>query len=291
MKSKRICKSTASFDTARQEREASFHDRWVYSIDVHHNNIAVRESFESPTAVENMFILSLFGDIEGKTILDLGCGVGDAAVYFATKGATVYAIDVSPGMVDATRRLAHKHGVSERLHAKQMVAEALRFDDMSFNFVYGNGILHHVNFMQTSREVYRVLEPGGLAAFIEPLCYNPVIWVYRALARSVRTEDERPLSAKDIYNLCNGHQPNYVSLQWRETSHREFHMFTLLIMVWFLIGERILPSEERYWKRFAEQGHRYRLAFELLNSVDQFFYRYFPISRWLSWNTVITLRK
>lgn len=289
MKSKHTRKSIADFDIARWEREAIFHDKWGYSVDINH--IKVREAFESPTAVENKYILNLLSGIKGKTILDLGCGIGDASTYFARKGATVYAIDVSSGMVDVTRRLAHKYGVSERVHAEQMVAEALQFDDNFFDFVYGNGILHHVDFMQVSREVHRVLGSGGLAAFIEPLTYNPVIWAYRAMARSVRTEDEHPLSAKDIYNICNGYQANPDNPQWRETSHREFQMFTLLIMVWFLIGERVLPSQEKYWKRFVEQGQRYRLAFRLLNGVDRFFYRFLPISRWLSWNTVIILRK
>lgn len=279
----------SDFDHTRQEREAIFHDEWARSIDI--DAVKVKEIFESPTAVENKFILSLLGDIEGKTILDLGCGMGDATVFFATQGAFLHAIDISSGMIEITQRLARKHRVQDRVYTQRAAAESLKFDDNFFDFVYGNGILHHVDFMQVRREVHRVLKPNGIAAFIEPLSYNPIIWVYRAMASSARTQDEHPLSAKDIRQFCNGRSGIINTPQWSEAEHREYHLSTLLIMVWFLLGEHILPSKERYWKRFRERGQQYRSAFEFFYRVDQFLYRHLPLSRWLSWNTVIVLKK
>lgn len=278
------------FETVRQQQEAEFHDRWATSIDV--DNIKVKEAFESPTAVENQYILSVFGELKGKRILDLGCGMGDAAIFFALQGATVHAVDISLEMVKVTRCLADQFEVSESVCAQQMPAESLDFEDNHFDLIYGNGVLHHIDFIKANYQVFRVLKPGGLAAFIEPLTYNPFIWLYRVMARSVRSDSERPLSANDILQFSNSHQGDReVSWKWSNTNHKEFHMFTLLIMVWFLIGERILPSEERYWKRFVESGYRYESIFRLLYIIDSFVHRILPISRWLCWNTVLILEK
>lgn len=62
-------------------------------------------------------------------------------------------------------------------------------------------MLHHVNINDTAIEVKRVLKRGGICAATESLKYNPVINVYRYMASEVRTEDEHPLSCKDINNF------------------------------------------------------------------------------------------
>jgi ubiquinone/menaquinone biosynthesis C-methylase UbiE len=277
------------YDTTRQEKEANFHDKWAYAIDINKIDVSY---FDSPTSSENRFILGLFGELKGKRILDLGCGMGDAAVYFATQGASVYAIDISHGMIDITNQLAERYRVNENLVAQQMSAEKLLFEDNFFDYCYGNGVLHHVDFLVAIDEVKRVLKKGGQAAFIEPLSYNPVIWVYRIIADTVRTEDEHPLTKRDIQLISSNKKINQeAELSWCEADHKEFHLFTLLIMVWFFIGERISPKKERYWKRFIEQGYRYEKVFKFLNNIDQFLFRNLPFFRWLCWNTVISLRK
>jgi ubiquinone/menaquinone biosynthesis C-methylase UbiE len=275
--------------TRRQQNEAIFHDQWAEQIKV--ENINLQAAFNSPTATENQYILKQFGPILNKKILDLGCGMGDASIYFALQGAQVTAVDISAGMIDVTRRLAERHGVSDRVNAIQMPAETLLFPDQTFDMVYGNGVLHHVDITKTIGEVHRAIKPGAKACFIEPLSYNPMIWIYRYMARAVRSEDEHPLSIADIKTITRTGSGNGSGVNWKTASHKEFHMCTLLIMVWFLIGEGIHPSKERYWKRFVEQGHRYEKAFRRLKAVDRFSHRTIPPTRWLSWNTVIFLEK
>lgn len=266
-----------------------FHDQWAEQIQV--ENINLQAAFKSPTATENQYILSKFGPLQNKRILDLGCGMGDAAIYFALQGAQVTAVDISAGMIDVTHRLAERHRVTERVTAIQMPAERLLFPDQTFDLVYGNGVLHHVDIAKTISEVHRVTKAGAKACFIEPLSYNPMIWIYRYMARAVRSEDEHPLSIADIKTITRTGSENGSGVCWKTASHTEFHMCTLLIMVWFLIGEGIHPSKERYWKRFVEQGHRYEKAFRRLNAFDRFSHRTIPPTRWLSWNTVVFLEK
>ncbi|MBI3696377.1 MAG: methyltransferase domain-containing protein, partial [Acidobacteria bacterium] len=92
-----------------QEKEIQFHDDWARSVDL--PQVAVREAFEAPTALENQFILRSMGPLQGKRVLDVGAGMGESSVYFALLGAEVTCTDLSPGMVDCAVRLGRFHGV------------------------------------------------------------------------------------------------------------------------------------------------------------------------------------
>ena len=94
---------------AIHDKESAFHDLWALSTPL--EQIAVHEAFEAPTAVENRAILAAMGDLAGKRLLDVGCGLGESSVYFALRGALVTAVDLSPGMVECAVKLGRVHGV------------------------------------------------------------------------------------------------------------------------------------------------------------------------------------
>lgn len=270
--------SNSQQETERQIKEEAFHDEWAKDIDL--NEVLVRESFEAPTALENRYVLTQLGDLKGKRILELGCGAGEGAVYFALHGAQATATDISTGMVGVVGEVAKKYGVS--VEAKRMTAEKIDFPDASFDVVYGNGVLHHVDFRQAVREAARVLKPGGKAVFIEPLSYNPAIEVYRRIAKTVRTPDERPFRFRDLTEM----RPYF-----SESHHREFWLFTLLIFFYFYLIERAHPGKERYWKKVIKDAPRFSRSFRFLYALDRFFLKIFPPLRYFCWNTVIVLTR
>jgi len=109
------------------------------------------------------------GNVAGKELLDLGCGMGEEATYFAKLGARVTAIDVSPVGVELTRKRAEFNGVAERVRAMVMSADPTGFADESFDIVHGYGILHHIGLKRSLPEVRRLLRPGGRGLFTEHL--------------------------------------------------------------------------------------------------------------------------
>jgi len=53
----------------------------------------------------------------GSTLLEIGCGSGADAVFFAESGCRVAALDISDRMVAATQRRAEAHGVATSVRA------------------------------------------------------------------------------------------------------------------------------------------------------------------------------
>jgi len=117
----------------------------------------------------------LLGDVEGLSVLELGCGSGRNAVLTALKGARVTGIDISRSLLDLAAARAAANGVSAAARFVAASAHRLPFDDRSFDRVFGVAILHHLDLALVSSELRRVLEPGGRAIFSEPVRSSALI--------------------------------------------------------------------------------------------------------------------
>jgi SAM-dependent methyltransferase len=202
------------------------------------------------------------GDLKGKRLLEIGCGDGVATVRFLKAGARVTAIDISGEMVELTRRAARDAGLSEFVEARKMGGEDLDFPEGTFDIVFGHSILHHLNLDVAGPRIARVLRPGGTAAFLEPLDYNPALNIFRKLTPSRRTPTERPLRWEQLESVATGFS------RWR---HDEFYLFSLAAFFWYY-GIR----NRRLFK--ATQN--------LLSRVDQRLFELFPSLRRFAWITV-----
>lgn len=100
-------------------------------------------------------------------VLDLGCGGGHVAYRAAAHVAEVVAYDLTPDMLEAVKQTASARGLSN-IAVRQGAAEALPFEDDSFDFVLCRFSAHHWQDLDAGlREACRVLKPDGLAAFVD----------------------------------------------------------------------------------------------------------------------------
>ncbi|MBI2620463.1 MAG: class I SAM-dependent methyltransferase, partial [Ignavibacteriales bacterium] len=103
-----------------------------------------------------------FDRAAGKSVLEVGCGLGTDLLQFARAGARVVGVDLTPAsVVLVQRRFALEMRAGNVLVAD---AENLPFSDGSYDTVYSFGVLHHTPHTQKAiDEIYRVLKPGGEA--------------------------------------------------------------------------------------------------------------------------------
>ena len=105
----------------------------------------------------------------GDHLLDIGCGVGGPARYFAQRfGCTVSGIDITGPFVEAANKLTALLDMSDRVFIEQGDGGRLPFDDRYFDGAYAQ----HVTMNVADRprffgEASRVLKPGGFFALTE----------------------------------------------------------------------------------------------------------------------------
>lgn len=179
-------------------KEAAFHDDVVQQGGRAENRYYAYESMADVLACQNRFL----GDIDGKSVLDFGCGTGWLTINLLKKGAEVFSIDISSKSIEKTVERVLEFGLCDTHQAAVMDCLSLDFADNTFDVVAGNGILHHLPDMDLAiQEIKRILKPGGYAVFYEPLGHNPLINLYRWLTPSSRTDDEHPLKAKELKRM------------------------------------------------------------------------------------------
>lgn len=96
------------------------------------------------------------GDLRGRSVLDVGCGTGRLAVILAQRyGAKVCGLDPSAEMlaVAEPKEAAVKWVIGR--------AEALPFENSSFERAVSSLVVHHLDRATAFREVRRVLRAGG----------------------------------------------------------------------------------------------------------------------------------
>ena len=260
------------------EKEAQFHDEWAQSENA--ETIDVVAHFEACTAAENRWFLKQLEKQDYQTVLDLGCGLGEAAVYFAKMGKDVIATDLSQGMLDNAQKCAKKHHV--KIKTIQSSSDRIHCQDNSIDVVYAANVLHHVDIEKTMSEIFRVLKPGGLFLSWDPLKYNPVINIYRRMANEVRTEDEAPLGRKEIKQIRGYFSESKIKTTW---------LATLFIFVMFFVLDNIHPNQERYWKKIIKDHQKLEGLYRPLLKLDGVLLACFPFLKYWCWNICIFAKK
>jgi SAM-dependent methyltransferase len=158
--------------TDRQRREQAYYDEYARRTAPEHLSFSAVLGPERRPWNPYWFVAELVTEAHTRAdqrLLDFGCGAGNYGVMFAKIGYRVFGFDISPVNVETARRLAGKYDLSNRTQFVQGIAERLDYPDRFFDVVVGIDILHHVAIREALGETLRVLKPGGMAVFKEPI--------------------------------------------------------------------------------------------------------------------------
>jgi SAM-dependent methyltransferase len=128
-----------------------------------YDGIAEAYSAENETNLVNAYyerpaMLALAGDVNGRRILDAGCGAGVLLAALRDRGAIVTGFDTSAGMLKIARG---RLGADAELHVADL-AGPLPFPDGTFDDVTASLVLHYLeDWGPPLAELRRVLKVGG----------------------------------------------------------------------------------------------------------------------------------
>ncbi len=202
------------------EPDKSLEERQRSEIEFHDAKYTTGESFpkhyySDPTTPIYKDMLESLGDLTGKRVLEYGCGDGWCTVDLCKTGAFVDAFDISPEATASAEVTLSNAGFEDMSEIRTLGAEKLDYPDASFDICFGFAILHHLDLELAIPEMKRVLKPGGIALFAEPLQGNPLLRLYRRLTPQFRTPDERPMMIREFPDVFDG---------FSDIRHKEYYL-------------------------------------------------------------------
>jgi len=140
-----------------------------------------------------------------KALLDVGCGTGAFLQVLQEQGyaGKLGGCDVSSGMLKQSSQLSFS---GERPSFHQLtLGEGLPFEEESFDFVTILCVYHHIEPPERAamtRELFRVLKPGGYAFVFEHNPWNPATqWI---VSRCPIDVNAKLLSSRALGSLLDG---------------------------------------------------------------------------------------
>lgn len=207
-------------------------------------------------------IFRILGRVEGKRILDAGCGNGYLCRLLSKKGAEMVGVDVSARLIEIAEETERKVGVNIEYHVGSVCKLAM-FDDDVFDAVVSNVVLQDLQDIDRAvKELFRVLRLEGRLVFsIMHPCFSssPVRGWVRKPRDSDRKEDWLYWKV-DRYFDRSIEEWRYVDLPSVYSFHRPLSDYMkALIDNGFTITdfEEPIPTEKAIEEHYREFGNEY----------------------------------
>lgn len=135
----------------------------------------------------------------GGHVLEIGCRAWPMWITLGKcRPKKLTCINISESELEIGKQLAREANLDIEFEFLLMDAHSLSFADNTFDAVYGGGILHHLDYRVALPECNRVLKPGGVCVFGEPLRLNPFGQILRFVTPGARTDDEVALGYPEL---------------------------------------------------------------------------------------------
>ncbi len=122
------------------------------------------DGFLSPGGAEEVARTVADVDLDGRVVIDIGCGSGGATIALVRDhgAGRVIGIDVEQPVCDHARARVVRDGLADRIEIRRVEPGPLPFDDGSVDVVFSkDSIVHIADKEALAADVFRVLRPGG----------------------------------------------------------------------------------------------------------------------------------
>lgn len=179
--------------------------------------------------------LGVLGDVYGMTILELGCGGAHCSVPLSRRNTFCVGLDISENQLQYAKELLAS--VDAKVSLVLANGEELPFSDDRFNIVFCVfGAVGFVDIHLCFKEVFRVLQPGGLFAFS---WYHPF---FDCFARKGESQLTVVRSYFDKSPIIERKKKDDGTIMYVEFHHTVGELFRTLRQVGFVVADIIEPK-------------------------------------------------
>lgn len=181
----------AGFDRSWETRREAYYNHWVRGAPRNQIQLAFRRHW--------LTFQRYLDGLPGREVLEVGCGRGTMASYFADAGYNVTLLDSSPTVIEIARDIYRNNGHDASFEVGD--AFSLSFAENRFDLCVSIGLLEHFDDIAgLMREQLRVLRPGGvMLAYVVPERPDSIQrhfgWLNRILGRIARIAGRGSASA------------------------------------------------------------------------------------------------
>jgi ubiquinone/menaquinone biosynthesis C-methylase UbiE len=225
-------------------------------------------------------------NVEGKKVLEIGCGNGELSVWMAKNGASVFGVDISDESIKIAEKRSIENTTQDSTHFYACPAEQLPFEDGYFDIVFINVSLHHLEVDIALKEFKRVLKSKGILVAIEPLAFSRTIQNFRTSKLFIKfypirqeTPTERILLIDDL---------ELITSLYMNTTFVPFRIISPFVYkvkpVFIFLANRCFRKEKDFEMRKQKMNRA-------LQRFDEKLLQHFPFLKFLSRYVVIFASK
>lgn len=220
---------------------------------------------------DQRYAIQQFQPLHKKLILEIGAGLGVNAMHLAGEGASIVAIDIAQERLRAVAEraagISQQDGRQRAIYLVKAKAEELPFRDNTFHHAYSKAVLIHTQLETAVPEIERVVHPGSVSVFLEPLQHNPLVNLYRRTLA--------PRIWQSIARYFGEAEFSIFHHTFQRVEARNFYLLSFLAFGW----QFALPSVPLY-----------RACLAPLHTVDGLLMKLPPLAR-RAWFVALVCRK
>jgi MPBQ/MSBQ methyltransferase len=171
------------------------------------------------------------GSLDGKSVLDVGCGTGAQSIIYLTMGASVIGIDLNKGMIRVAEYKTEQLGFNPMFFCA--AAEQLPFSNETFDVVNccGDVICYAKDIDKMIKEFARVLVPQGeiVLGFGNRISFD-LCWAFLDCIIGGRLNFKIPFNTlwRHLTNSKNVDRISYPIVTKTSVEHANLNFYTLI---------------------------------------------------------------